>query len=180
MVPGTSTPVGSMNIARYAHTSTVLPDGTVLIVGGFTDTDETAATEIYNPQSGQFYLEAPLLNPRYNHTATAVPGGALIVGGSSGDQYGALPLGYPGNSGSSSEFYSVPTLSGAVDPKFMVLNVMYAPPGSGSSVTYTDQTQLGVTTTATQSKSNALSLSGTFNIQNLGGGNGPLGLTDPI
>ena len=179
-IPSTGKQIGNMHAARYSHTSTLLSNGTVLIAGGrttfssFNDFD-TAPTELYDPSTGQFNKIASMLNYRYDHTATSMPtGGVLLVGGAEGISIGGCTLGFVGggcdNTEATSELYSLPIQSAGVHPKFMVLNVMYAPPGSGSSVTYTNQTQIGVGTTATQTKSNALtlSLSGTIGIAKIG------------
>jgi hypothetical protein len=165
-----------MGAARYSHTATMLPNGTVLVAGGLTDlsggsNNASQTEEIFDPTSGQFTAITNLVDHRYNHSATSLPsGGVLLVGGAFGDMYGALPLGYPGNPDWNAEMYSPPLLSSGAHPKFMVLNVMYAPPGSGSSVGYTDNTQIGTTTTTTHSDTTALSigLSGTVGIKSVG------------
>jgi hypothetical protein len=88
---GIFTPTGNMNYSRAFHTSTLLPDGTVLITGGEQGSDlpllKTA--ELYNPTSGQFTVAAHLMTiARENHTATLLPNGqVLIVGGKQADTY---------------------------------------------------------------------------------------------
>ncbi len=159
----TATPT-NMNTARYSHTATLLYDGTVLISGGFTNgsnnTVGSTSTEIYSPTNKTFTQITDLIGSRYNHTATLLPGlGVLFVGGASGDTLGALPLGYPGNGSSNAELYSVPLQTTGIHPKFMVLNVIYAPPGVGSTVSYTDQTQVGVTSSIAGTIQNELDLS---------------------
>src|SRR6266446_599035 len=42
---------GSLNTARHHHTATLLPDGMVLVAGGF-DTSAIASAELYDPTSG--------------------------------------------------------------------------------------------------------------------------------
>lgn len=171
---------GPMSVGRYSHSATVLYDGTVLISGGITNwycvgsdcNEDTAPTEeIYTPSTGLFSTVTNLVGPRFNHTATLLPStGVLLVGGAGGDVFGATPLGYTTNTYASVETYSPPVQTAAVHPKFMVLNVAYAPPGSGSTVTYTNSTEQGSSTVTTQTKSNALTLSlgGTFQIGKVG------------
>ena len=55
---GTFTPTGNMNTPRFFHTATLLPNGKVLIVGGYTVCDSTcrpvASAELYDPAIGTF------------------------------------------------------------------------------------------------------------------------------
>ena len=161
-----------MSIGRYSHTATLLTDGTVLVAGGITDAiSNTALTEeVYSPATGQFGGPVTMEGSRYNQTATLLPAvGVLLVGGAGGNIFGSSPLGFPGNSGPSAELYSPPLQGAGVHPKFMVLNVLYAPPGSGSSVTYTNSTLTGTSTTQTQTAGNNLSISlgGTIGIASI-------------
>ncbi len=50
---GTWTATGSMIEARFGHMATLLPDGTVLVAGGFSGSfDPLASAELYDPRSG--------------------------------------------------------------------------------------------------------------------------------
>jgi hypothetical protein len=86
---------GSMSKCRYSHTSTLLPDGTVLIAGGET-LDCTPATggiqcyprsgaltgaELYNPATGRFSATGDVTTPRYEHTATLLNNGQVLITG---------------------------------------------------------------------------------------------------
>ncbi len=87
---------GSLAAGRQLHTATLLPNGTVLIVGGVTTSAQgpiVSTAEIYDPVSGTFG-SAPS-NPnvaRASHTATLLPSGkaliagGLVSGGSSGNK----------------------------------------------------------------------------------------------
>jgi N-acetylneuraminic acid mutarotase len=54
----TWTATANMEVARLGHTATLLPDGTVLVAGGFNDTDRSgnyismASAQLYDPGSG--------------------------------------------------------------------------------------------------------------------------------
>jgi hypothetical protein len=79
---------GTMAIPRIWHTATLLPDGTVLIAGGYSrisgSNSEIATTEIYNPTTGSFTPGPNMKQGRFWHSATLVPGGRILfVGGAS-------------------------------------------------------------------------------------------------
>ncbi len=76
---------GTMNVARWLHTATLLNDGTVLIAGGsdLANKETLDTAEIYDPTAGTFTLLTSTLNTaRVGHTATLLNNGqVLIVGG---------------------------------------------------------------------------------------------------
>ena len=79
-------PILKMNVARAAHTATLLPDGKVLIAGGFREegTSEIAiaSAEIFDPATHTFTPISDMNEPRNGHTATLLPNGkALLAGG---------------------------------------------------------------------------------------------------
>ena len=88
--PGVWTVTGSMvEVRRVLHTATLLPDGTVLAVGGapdFTQRSTLASAELYDPRAGTWTEAATMAQARYRHTATLLPNGkVLVVGGQSDD-----------------------------------------------------------------------------------------------
>lgn len=75
-----------LNIARKAHTATVLSDGRVLITGGENSEGHVEVSEIYDPNNGTFSTAAKLNISRANHTATRLADGRiLIIGGHNRD-----------------------------------------------------------------------------------------------
>jgi N-acetylneuraminic acid mutarotase len=84
-------PPGSLAQARTGHTSTILPDDSVLVVGGVgPNLAVLASTEVYDPSTGGWIAGAILTQARVDHTATAMKDGrVLIVGGFQRDR-GAL------------------------------------------------------------------------------------------
>lgn len=79
-----------MQLPRKDHNSLVLPDGTVILIGGTNDSgsafcnDEKAsyAPEIWNPASGNWTLMAAQQYPRqYHSTAVLLPDGRVWSGG---------------------------------------------------------------------------------------------------
>ena len=78
-----------MTIARYSHTATLLPNGTVLIAGGLTNPSDpnddpplTNTTEIFDPRTNTFSPGQAMEIPRYLHTATLLLDGTILfVGG---------------------------------------------------------------------------------------------------
>src|SRR5882724_2823996 len=76
---GTWTPTGSLNTARLLQTATLLPNGMVLIAGGF-----SASAELYNPASGTWTPTGSLNTARGFHTATLLHNGMVLVAGGFG------------------------------------------------------------------------------------------------
>jgi len=86
-----------MNVGRYAHTSTLLPDGKVLVVGG--DIAITDA-ELFDPGLKTWSPTESMVEGRGYHTATLLPNGQVLVTG------GAATKGKPL---SSAETYDIKT-----------------------------------------------------------------------
>jgi N-acetylneuraminic acid mutarotase len=75
---------GSLTTARGQHTATLLPNGTVLVVGG-TNSGALASAELYDPATGTWSATGSLATQRWKHTATLLPSGkVLIAGGANG------------------------------------------------------------------------------------------------
>ncbi len=73
---------------RYAHTTTLLDDGRVLVTGGgykygdFVADSALSSAEIYDPNTGMWSKAGYMSGARMNHTATKLANGkVLIVGG---------------------------------------------------------------------------------------------------
>ncbi len=79
-----------MQFARASHTSTLLPDGRVLVVGGVgPDGIAISSVEIYDPSTNSWSAGAPLHYARSGHTATALYDGRVVIAGGND---GANPL----------------------------------------------------------------------------------------
>lgn len=79
--PGTFTAAASLAKARYSHTATLLPDGKVLVVGGFDDTNAVGSAELYDPATKTWSAAGAMATPRYLHAATLLPNGKVLVSG---------------------------------------------------------------------------------------------------
>jgi N-acetylneuraminic acid mutarotase len=80
----TFTPLtATMASVRSSHTATLLPNGTVLITGGFNDTITAFNTaEIYDPTAQTFTaLTATMTSTRAGHTATLLNDGQVLLAG---------------------------------------------------------------------------------------------------
>jgi hypothetical protein len=80
---------------RADFTSTLLSNGTILIVGGHDDKNNVFANvEIFDPSSATFTSTGGLSTARYFHTATLLPGtaGVLVTGGYQPVSTGLQPL----------------------------------------------------------------------------------------
>ncbi len=83
---GTWAAAGSLDAGRTGHTATVLPDGTVLVVGGWSDPDTVqpvASTERFDPREGTWVAGPPLHDARTAHTAALLADGSVMVAGGS-------------------------------------------------------------------------------------------------
>lgn len=79
---GVLVPAGAMHSARAAHTATALPDGRVLLVGGMTGEENTAAgAELYDPVSGPLTPIEPMRTPRHSHASTLLRNGTVLITG---------------------------------------------------------------------------------------------------
>ena len=89
---------GEMRFARRHANAVVLPDGTVLVVGGTSRGVNVAAgrvliPELWNPATGQWASLAAMRTPRlYHSTAMLLPDGRVIAGGGG---RGSSGLSYP-------------------------------------------------------------------------------------
>jgi Kelch motif/Galactose oxidase, central domain len=79
---GTWTATGKMIAPRYYATATVLPDGKVLVAGGFVIPDiETDVAELYDPNTGSWTAIANAHAWSGHHMATLLPDGKVLVVG---------------------------------------------------------------------------------------------------
>ena len=87
-VTGVSTPTGSLLLPRVLHTATLLPNGKVLVAGGFLGSDQIASgTELYEPPTGTWRWAGSSgdFETRdwwaYPHTATLLTNGKVLLVG---------------------------------------------------------------------------------------------------
>jgi hypothetical protein len=85
---GTWTLTGSLNNAREGHTATLLPDGQVLVAGGYGSGGPLTNAEVYNPASGTWTVTGSLHSAREFQTATLLPNGQVLVAGGDGSYLG--------------------------------------------------------------------------------------------
>jgi WD40 repeat protein len=79
---GSFTPTGTMTSARENHTATLLPDGRVLITGGFSDNVGVLDTaELYDPVTGLFSPAGHMTTTRYGHLAAVLGNGDVLIAG---------------------------------------------------------------------------------------------------
>jgi WD40 repeat protein len=70
-----------MHTAREDHSATLLPDGKVLIAGGYRDPYALASVEVYDPQSATFTSLPEMATARAVHTATLLGDGKVLIAG---------------------------------------------------------------------------------------------------
>ncbi|ADO75496.1 Kelch repeat-containing protein [Stigmatella aurantiaca] len=88
---GTWSPAGAMASPRYQHTATLLPNGKVLVVGGYAGSSGALATaELYDPATGTWSQTSTMASTRYNHLATLLAHGKVLIAGGNGGSSGTL------------------------------------------------------------------------------------------
>jgi hypothetical protein len=79
------TPLKNLTVPREFHTATLLPNGTVLIAGGFSfgngPFSSWASAEIYDPSTGAFVSTGSMTAARQMHSGTLLPGGKVLIAG---------------------------------------------------------------------------------------------------
>ena len=89
---GTWTVTGNLVTARYGHTSTLLPNGQVLVAGGIgvgvgdiacqgQNCVALASAELYDPATGMWTATGSMAFKRFGHTATLLFSGKVLVAG---------------------------------------------------------------------------------------------------
>jgi N-acetylneuraminic acid mutarotase len=83
--PSTSTWISTtaLPVPRVSHTATLLPNGNVLVAGGYTGTTDADAlhTQVYKVTSGTWEFNGDLTEPRHGHTATLMPDARVLIAG---------------------------------------------------------------------------------------------------
>lgn len=101
---GLFAPANAQGLPRTKHTSTLLADGRVLIVGGDSGLyTPQAMAELFDPATGRFTATGSLITARMNHSATRLPDGRVLILG------GTAPSSTGGSSLSSAELYDPAT-----------------------------------------------------------------------
>src|SRR5207245_11244404 len=63
---------GSLNTGRYWHTATLLPNGKVLVAGGYDGVNYLSSAELYDPATGIWTATGDLGTAREDHTETGI------------------------------------------------------------------------------------------------------------
>jgi Kelch motif protein/galactose oxidase-like protein len=113
---GSFSATGNMTTARYAHSAALLPNGKVLITGGFDSPPDLdcfdgepalSSAELFDPLSGSFQPTGSMLLGRGGHTSTLLPNGKVLVSG--GGDNGGGPLPFYGTASKTAELYDPST-----------------------------------------------------------------------
>jgi hypothetical protein len=89
--------------ARWGATATLLPNGLVLIAGGWASGNTLASAELYHPATGKFTATGSMTTARDEDTATLLPNGLVLIVG------GCRSSCSPGNALASAELYDPAT-----------------------------------------------------------------------
>lgn len=75
----TFTTTGALSGSRAGHSTTLLRNGTLLVVGGFNGTVRLTSSELYNPATGGWAASGALTTGRTTHTATLMSNGKVLA-----------------------------------------------------------------------------------------------------
>ena len=78
-----------MITGRSAHKATLLPNGKVLVTGGYNG-GTLASAELYDPAAGTFTPTGSMIAVRYHHTSTLLPNGKVLIAGGNDNANGGL------------------------------------------------------------------------------------------
>jgi hypothetical protein len=78
---GRWTLTGSLRTPRRNHTATLLPNGTVLVAGGFNSDGWLRSAEVYDPVRGRWSRVAPMTTAREHASAILLGNGRVLVAG---------------------------------------------------------------------------------------------------
>ena len=153
---GSWTATGRMGSMRQGATTTLLPDGRVLVAGGCCNNSAQilASAELYDPASGSWTLTGSMGTPRNGATATLLPNGKVLVAGGTNDRSGGKSYepslasaelydpatGTWAATGSMGSGRIGPTATLLPDGKVLVAGGLLAPTGSLASVELYDPT----------------------------------------
>jgi hypothetical protein len=70
-----------MASSHSQHTATLLPDGKVLVAGGFGGDGSQATAEVYHPALGAWGSAGSMASRRASFTAVLLPNGKVLVAG---------------------------------------------------------------------------------------------------
>ena len=78
---GTWKQTASMVVARTSHTATLLPNGQVLVSGGYNNDGILSSSELYDPDLGTWTAAGDMGLARVGHAAALLPDGHVLVAG---------------------------------------------------------------------------------------------------
>ena len=85
--------VPSMSISRSEHTASLLPNGSVLVIGGVSSAGVVTTSELFSPTANTWTGQGALHDARKDATSTVLPSGEVfVVGGTSGTGTGGYAL----------------------------------------------------------------------------------------
>jgi N-acetylneuraminic acid mutarotase len=80
----TWTTTGSLRNGRASFSATLLPVGTLLVVGG--EGGPLKTSELYDPASAKWTVAGNLVTARSAHTANLLPDGEILIAGGFGEE----------------------------------------------------------------------------------------------
>jgi hypothetical protein len=136
---GTFSATGAPAAGRVWHTANLLPDGHVLIAGGFNMDQATASTqpfltsaELFDPASGTFAPTGAMVDGQALHTGTTLQDGKVLLAGLGATAIQALAGSSSGSGGSSGDLLTTAQIYDPASGTFSAVQVEPAPQPSAS------------------------------------------------
>jgi hypothetical protein len=90
-VTGTFMRAAGMSAARRMHSATLMPNGRVLIAGGYDDDRALRSAEVYDPASDTFMATGDMVWARGGHDAILLANGTVLMLGGNDGSWPAIP-----------------------------------------------------------------------------------------
>ena len=137
-ITGTWSLTGDLSNVRSEHTAILLPDGRVLVAGGWNGSSYLNSTEVYDPAMGTWSTTAPLLTARCDYKSTLLLDGRVLVVGGEGNGPAYLGSAEVYDRGLGFQSFWQPTLTTVTSPRTIGVDQLQISGSGFRSFTYSE------------------------------------------